>query len=66
MDVWMNAISEFGFPAAISFYLLHRIERKLDILNTSIQAHHFDCKTKEHPPDSHSVEHDVEKPPFFQ
>lgn len=38
MEIWFSAIGDFGFPAAISFYLLHRIEQKLDTLNNSVHS----------------------------
>ncbi|SES37024.1 YvrJ family protein [Salisediminibacterium halotolerans] len=41
MDIWFSAIGDFGFPAAISFYLLHRVERKLDTLNASVHELKF-------------------------
>lgn len=31
-------ISEFGFPAIITFYLLYRIETKLEAVIASVQA----------------------------
>jgi len=37
METWMVFITEVGFPVAITFYLLYRIENKLDMLNESIQ-----------------------------
>lgn len=37
MDAWFAFITEVGFPVAITFYLLHRIEGKLDMLNETIQ-----------------------------
>lgn len=37
MDEWVTFITELSFPVAITFYLLHRIEGKLDMLNKSIQ-----------------------------
>lgn len=37
MESWANLITELSFPIAITFYLLHRIEGKLDMLNESIQ-----------------------------
>ena len=37
MDMLLPFISEIGFPAAITFYLLYRIEGKLDTLNESIR-----------------------------
>ncbi|WP_147803544.1 YvrJ family protein [Alkalicoccus halolimnae] len=36
MDIWMQALSEFGFPMTITFYLLYRMEKKLDLINDSI------------------------------
>lgn len=37
MEDWIGLITELSFPIAITFYLLHRIEGKLDILNESIR-----------------------------
>jgi len=37
MEAWISFITELSFPVAITFYLLHRIEGKLDILNESIR-----------------------------
>lgn len=37
METWIAFITELSFPIAITFYLLHRIEGKLDVLNESIR-----------------------------
>ncbi|QKS73280.1 YvrJ family protein [Paenalkalicoccus suaedae] len=37
MDVFMQLWSEFGFPMTVTLYLLYRIEKKLDTVNSSIQ-----------------------------
>ena len=37
MEEWISLITEISFPIAITFYLLHRIEGKLDMLNESIR-----------------------------
>ncbi len=37
METWVSFITELGFPIAITFYLLHRIEGKLDMLNETIR-----------------------------
>jgi len=37
METWVSFITELGFPIAITFYLLHRIEGKLDMLNDTIR-----------------------------
>jgi len=37
MEEWISFITEISFPIAITFYLLHRIEGKLDMLNESIR-----------------------------
>lgn len=37
MEEWVSLITEISFPIAITFYLLHRIEGKLDMLNESIR-----------------------------
>lgn len=36
MDAWYSLIAEVGFPVAVTFYLLYRIEGKLDLLIDSI------------------------------
>ncbi|MDC3423497.1 YvrJ family protein [Aquibacillus sp. 3ASR75-11] len=38
MEPWMSFLTDVGFPAAVTFYLLHRIEGKLNILIDSIHA----------------------------
>lgn len=38
MEDWIGFVTELSFPIAITFYLLHRIEGKLDMLNESIQT----------------------------
>ncbi|MCA1023474.1 YvrJ family protein [Halobacillus litoralis] len=32
MDTWISIMADVGFPVAVTFYLLHRIEGKLDQL----------------------------------
>ena len=36
METWIPLISEYGFPVMITLYLLHRIEKKLDLLNEAV------------------------------
>ncbi|RYL89284.1 YvrJ family protein [Sporolactobacillus sp. Y61] len=38
MDVWLPMIRDVGFPAVVTFFLLHRIEGKLDELIQSVKA----------------------------
>ncbi|MFC4322642.1 YvrJ family protein [Litchfieldia salsa] len=38
MEQWIPFIQEIGFPIIVTFYLLHRIETKLDTLIDSIQS----------------------------
>ncbi|TCT18072.1 YvrJ-like protein [Melghiribacillus thermohalophilus] len=38
MDQWVNWIPEIGFPIVVTFYLLHRIEGKIDQVIESIHA----------------------------
>ncbi|MBD8069414.1 YvrJ family protein [Bacillus sp. PS06] len=38
MEEWIPFIQDIGFPIVITFYLLHRIETKLDTLIDSIQT----------------------------
>ncbi|MBU9711433.1 YvrJ family protein [Evansella tamaricis] len=33
MEIWLSIIGEYGFPIAVTFYLLYRIEKKLDQIN---------------------------------
>ncbi|WP_182199933.1 YvrJ family protein [Paraliobacillus salinarum] len=35
-DTWISIITDIGFPVAVTFYLLHRIENKLNTLIESI------------------------------
>lgn len=38
MEAWMSFVTEVGFPIVVTFYLLHRIEGKLNDLIESIHA----------------------------
>ncbi|HLR80891.1 MAG TPA: YvrJ family protein [Bacillota bacterium] len=38
MDTWLLLMSDVGFPVAVTFYLLYRIEGKLEKLTHSIHA----------------------------
>lgn len=38
MDIWFTAAGEYGVTAAIAFYLLHRMEKKLDTLIEAVQT----------------------------
>ncbi|MFJ7666906.1 YvrJ family protein [Lysinibacillus sp. NPDC097195] len=33
MEQWLMMLSDIGFPILISFYLLHRVEEKLDAIH---------------------------------
>ncbi|WP_440895080.1 YvrJ family protein [Amphibacillus sp. Q70] len=35
-EQWLSLITEVGFPIAVTFYLLHRIETKLNSLIEAI------------------------------
>ncbi|WP_117169917.1 YvrJ family protein [Paraliobacillus sediminis] len=35
-ETWVSILTEVGFPIAVTFYLLHRIEGKLNTLIESI------------------------------
>ncbi len=35
-QTWISLITDVGFPVAVTFYLLHRIETKLNTLIESI------------------------------
>ncbi|MFB4162888.1 YvrJ family protein [Alteribacillus sp. JSM 102045] len=37
MDIWFTAAGEYGVTAVIAFYLLHRMEKKMDILIYAVQ-----------------------------
>ncbi len=36
MDVWIDLLKDLGFPIVVTFYLLTRIEAKLEHLASSI------------------------------
>jgi len=36
MEMMIPLLSEYGFPVMVTLYLLHRIEKKLDLLNDSM------------------------------
>ncbi|PYZ97390.1 hypothetical protein CR205_01955 [Alteribacter lacisalsi] len=36
LEVLMNVLGDYGFPAAVTFYLLYRMEKKLDQINRSV------------------------------
>lgn len=42
MEQWMDFIQNIGFPVAVSFYLLHRVEARLqaihDVLIQSVKT----------------------------
>ncbi|BAC14095.1 YvrJ family protein [Oceanobacillus iheyensis] len=38
MDAWISFLTDVGFPIAVTFYLLHRIEGKLNQLIESIHS----------------------------
>ncbi|WP_066190688.1 MULTISPECIES: YvrJ family protein [Gracilibacillus] len=37
-DTWISMLTDVGFPVIVTFYLLHRIETKLNMLIESIVA----------------------------
>jgi hypothetical protein len=37
MEQWWTWISEVGFPIVVTFYLLHRIEQRLDNVTRALQ-----------------------------
>ncbi|KAB8133088.1 YvrJ family protein [Gracilibacillus oryzae] len=37
-QTWIALITDLGFPVAVTFYLLHRVETKLNTLIESIVA----------------------------
>lgn len=38
MESWVSVLTEVGFPILVTFYLLHRVEGKLDVLIDAIQG----------------------------
>jgi len=38
MDEWLSAVANVGFPIVMAFYLIIRIEAKLDALTMAINA----------------------------
>jgi len=38
MDEWLTAVANVGFPICITFYLIVRIENKMDVLTAAINS----------------------------
>lgn len=36
MEQWINLIQQIGFPIFVSFYLLHRLETKLEAIHHAL------------------------------
>lgn len=36
MEAWMDFIQNIGFPVAVSFYLLHRVESRLQAIHEAL------------------------------
>ncbi|MBO2536585.1 YvrJ family protein [Rummeliibacillus suwonensis] len=36
MDEWITIIQEMGFPIFVSFYLMHRVETKLQAIHDAL------------------------------
>lgn len=36
MEIWMEFIQKIGFPIVISFYLLHRVEMRLQAIHEAL------------------------------
>ncbi|GEN83684.1 hypothetical protein SLU01_19960 [Sporosarcina luteola] len=36
MEEWLNFIQQIGFPIFVSFYLLHRLETKLEAIHKAL------------------------------
>jgi len=36
MEEWLTLVSEVGFPIFVSFYLMHRVETKLQLIHEAL------------------------------
>lgn len=36
MEAWLSLVTEIGFPIVVTFYLLHRIEGRINVLIETI------------------------------
>jgi len=36
MEQWLKLIQEVGFPIFVSFYLMHRVETKLQLIHDAL------------------------------
>ncbi|MCZ8535993.1 YvrJ family protein [Paenisporosarcina quisquiliarum] len=36
MEQWLKLIQEVGFPIFVSFYLMHRVETKLQLIHEAL------------------------------
>ncbi|NEU30769.1 YvrJ family protein [bacterium LRH843] len=37
LELWIPLLGEYGFPVIVTFYLLHRLEQKLDKVTTAVE-----------------------------
>ncbi|WP_273716774.1 YvrJ family protein [Alkalihalobacillus pseudalcaliphilus] len=37
IEVWLPYIAEYSFPVVVTFYLLHRLEQKLDHVIVAVE-----------------------------
>ncbi len=37
LELWIPILSEYGFPIMVTFYLLHRLEQKLDKVTAAVE-----------------------------
>ncbi|TWI57853.1 YvrJ family protein [Halalkalibacter nanhaiisediminis] len=45
LELWIPLLGEYGFPVMVTFYLLHRLEQKLD--NVTAAVEHLPTKLSE-------------------
>jgi hypothetical protein len=36
MEEWLTLVSEVGFPIFVSFYLMHRVETRLQLIHEAL------------------------------
>lgn len=36
MEMWLDLLQEIGFPIIVTFYLLHRLEAKLEAIHVAL------------------------------
>ncbi|MCM3488524.1 YvrJ family protein [Alkalihalophilus marmarensis] len=54
-ELWLPILSEYGFPVMVTFYLLYRLEKKLDLMIEVL--HQLKADSTKKPPNLFTKQH---------